>query len=374
MLISTLPIVSLVIWVIILVLPWQPWRTKESWESTDDKSNLVDLSDVTVLIPARNESEVIGQTISAVCRQGKNLNILVIDDNSDDDTARIAKEIGGDHLTIIKGSRRPQGWSGKLWALEQGRKRVKTSFVMLLDADIKLKQGVISGLRERLKSEPYAFISLMAMPTFTGFWDKLLMPAFIYFFKLLYPFRVSNSDSDLVAAAAGGCILTKKQVLDDIGGFASLKDTLIDDCTLARQVKDQGYRTWLGLTHSAQSIRPYTGLTELWNMVARTAYTQLSYSITLLLLCTLLMFFSYVLPIVGVFLFSGYLLWASLVTVLIMLCTYLPTLWYYNLNWSWAIAFPLTASLFLAMTWTSAIRYWQGERMRWRGRVVKNEI
>lgn len=242
---------------------------------------------------------------------------------------------------------------------------------MLLDADIELRPGVVAGLKERLQNEEYAFISLMAMPSLNGFWEKMLMPAFVYFFKLLYPFRLANSNSGIVAAAAGGCIITKTEVLDRIGAFESIKGALIDDCMLARHVKSAGYRTWLGLTHSAKSIRPYGGLAEIWNMVARTAFTQLRYSLLLLLACTVIMILTYWVPVAGLFFGSGSMLIAASAALGIMLLTYIPTLQFYNLSWFWALALPVIAALFLAMTWTSAIRYWSGEQVRWRGRAVK---
>jgi cellulose synthase/poly-beta-1,6-N-acetylglucosamine synthase-like glycosyltransferase len=214
----------------------------------------------------------------------------------------------------------------------------------------------------------------MDAPALNGFWDTLLMPAFIYFFKLLYPFKLANSKYKWISAAAGGCIMMKKEILDDMGGFGAIKDELIDDCMLARKAKNLGYRTWLGLTHAAKSNRPYNGFAELWNMVARTAYTQLHYSISLLLVCTVLMILVYWLPIAGLIIFGGYFLIAPACALLTMMITFVPILRYYGLNAAWALIFPITATLFLAMTWTSAIRYWRGERMRWRGRVVTAKL
>jgi len=363
-------IASLILWVILLCLPWQPWQTREQWDVLPQEITGSDLSDITVLIPARNESEVIEETLLSTLQQGRGLNVIIIDDNSEDDTARIAKKIGGPDLTVLEGSERPDGWSGKLWALEQGRKYVKTPLLMLLDADIKLKPGVIAGLKSRLEREHFSMISLMVRPSLNSFWEILLMPAFIYFFKLLYPFRLANSESNMIAAAAGGCIIMETEILEDIGGFRPIKDALIDDCMLARQIKNHGYRTWLGLTNSAESIRPYHGISELWNMVARTAYNQLYYSPILLLVCTVIMIIAFWLPILGMMLHSQTGVLISLSALLLMYISYLPTLLFYNRNFFEVLVLPLTAALYLAMTWTSAFRYWQGERMRWRGRTV----
>ena len=364
---------SLVLWLIILFLPWQPYRTKERWDAHYPGTGEDGLGDITVLIPARNEEGVIGETLKALFSQGKNLQIIVIDDQSSDQTAERAKKVLKNRGEVLAGSKHPPGWSGKLWALEQGRELVETPLVLLLDADIKLKPGVVSGLRQRLISEEYSFLSLMAKPPLNRYWEKLLMPAFIYYFKLLYPFSISNSKSNLVAAAAGGCVLTKREMLSSIGGFESLKEAIIDDCTLARKVKEKGYRTWTGLTHSAISIRPYKDLNEIWNMVARTAFTQLRYSSILLLLCTAIMLLAYWVPVAGllagIFTAKSDIFNISLIAYGILSITYIPVLRFYKVSSGYAVMLPFIGTLFLLMTWTSAIRYWSGERLRWRGRV-----
>lgn len=367
-------VVSCFVWLVILILPWQPWRITESWEPDQQKYENASLSDLTILIPARNEASVIKNTISSVIRQAAEAHIIVIDDNSEDQTAEIALNAGNSNLKVIEGKARPEGWSGKLWALEQGREHIQTNTVMLLDADIELKERTAAGLYNRLQRSSFSFLSLMSKPSLSGFWDRLLMPAFIYFFKLLYPFKLSNSASSQIAAAAGGCVMMKKEVLEQINGFNSIKDTLIDDCALAKQVKSHGFRTWLGLSHSAQSKRPYSGFAELWDMVARTAYTQLHCSIFLLFTCTAMMLLIFWIPVAGLFILSGYALLIPVCALLIMMITLIPVLHYYRLNVSRALLFPATATLFLAMTWSSALRYWKGERMRWRGRVVKENI
>jgi len=368
---------ALVLWLIILVLPWRPWMTKERWDASNSSED-EDLSDITILIPARNEAKVLPETIKSVLRQGEEHKIVIIDDNSTDATSEAARKAGSEHVNVIAGKPRPNGWSGKLWALEQGLKHVQSEYTLLLDADIKLRKGVIAGLKSRLQTENFSFLSLMAMPSLTNYWEKLLMPAFIYFFKLLYPFKLSNSSNKWVAAAAGGCIFTKTEVLNDIGGFEPLKEALIDDCTLAKIVKNQGYSTWVGLTHSAKSIRPYNGLKEIWNMVSRTAFTQLRYSIILLIICTLLMILAFAIPVVGIteyiFFHNTQQAGISILVLFIMCFTYIPVLRFYNLSPFYSLVFPLTGILFLGMTWTSAIRYWRGERMRWRGRIVREEV
>lgn len=356
-------------WCSILLLPWRPWsRQPASDENPVLPADKLDLQEVTVLIPARNEAAFIQKTLQALASQGSGLNIILVDDQSTDETAQLAREVDIEDLVVFPGKSPPEGWSGKLWALEQGRRHVHSRFTLLMDADIELQPGVVSTLCERMRNEGFQLISLMAVPRMAGFWERLLMPAFIYFFKLLYPFQLANSSSSKIAAAAGGCILLETRLLDEIGGFASLRDALIDDCALARRIKSQGYKTWIGLTHSAHSLRPYERLGDIWEMVARTAFTQLHYSPWLLGLCTLLMVLGFAMPVVG--LLHPYLLTRSVAVaaLIIMMITYAPMLRFYDRSLVWALAMPLIGMLYLAMTWDSAIRFWRGERSRWKGR------
>lgn len=207
----------------------------------------------------------------------------------------------------------------------------------------------------------------------SGRWEKFLMPAFVYFFKVLYPFGRVNLHHTKMAAAAGGCILVETRLLDEIGAFQSIKSAVIDDCALARQVKSRGFKIWLGLTHSVNSIRSYQRLGEIWDMVARTAFVQLRCSVGLLVLCTLVMVLAYEVPVVMVFSSSPLLRYFCLLSLGIMFSTYIPILRFYNRSWAWTLGLPLIAALFLAMTWTSAIRYWRGEHTRWKGRVYQRQ-
>lgn len=361
-------IASTVIWGGVLLSPWRFWSTRPSLDAPGS-CEPENLSDITVLIPARNEADVIQTTLRALAKQGTNLSVILVDDQSADNTADLVRQTAALNLTLIAGESLPLGWTGKLWALEQGRRHIATPLTLLLDADIKLQAGTISAMRTAMQRNAIGFLSLMAAPPLTGFLEKLLMPAFIYFFKLLYPFRVSNSPSPLIAAAAGGCILMRTHILDEIGGFSALKDALIDDCTLARRVKAQGVRTWIGLTHSACSIRPYQGLPEIWAMVARTAFTQLRYSAGLLLLCTVLMAIAFWTPLAGLFYPDSGVKFLAAAAFLFMLLSYLPTLKFYDRSWLWALALPFIGTLYLAMTWSSALRYWRGARAQWKNRT-----
>ena len=356
------------IWLTILLLPWRPWSTSEVLDVSSPLPE-VDLGDITVLIPARNEAETIKATLPALTAQGRDLNIILIDDQSSDGTGQVARKAVDENLLVIKGKSLPAGWTGKLWALEQGRSHIRTPFTLLLDADIETLPGIIAELKRAMQERDVQLISLMAELRMKTFWEKLLMPAFIYFFKLLYPFRLSNTGTSRVAAAAGGCILLETKLLHEIGGFDSLRGELIDDCALARRIKTLGYKTWIGLTHSVRSIRPYEKLRTIWEMVARTAFTQLHYSGLVLALCTVIMVLSFVVPGLGPFLPNGMAKFFSALGLAIMILCYLPILKFYGLPGRWALALPLIGILYLAMTWTSAMRYWLGRGSHWKGRA-----
>ena len=368
---------SALVWLSILIQPWQPWRTRERFAVPEKDALSSDLSTVTVLIPARNEGRFIGDTLTALGRQGIGLTIIMIDDGSEDGTAEVARRAAPEdcHLEIISGAALPPGWAGKVWALEQGRERLTTPLVLLLDADIQLAPGALPALLAARQEKGVAFLSLMVALDMRGFWQALLMPAFVYFFKLLYPFHLSNGPGRLISAAAGGCILIDRDVLSEIGGFKSIKDAIIDDCSLACAVARHGVRTWIGLTHSARSLRPYNGLSEIWRMVARSAYTQLRHSFVLLLLCTLVFTLACGLP--AFILFAIPVLGAKLIAaaaLLLMVAGYLPTLTYYRMPRLLALTMPLVGLIYLAMTWSSAIDHWRGHRSLWKGRVYSRDL
>jgi hopene-associated glycosyltransferase HpnB len=354
-------------WAIILLLPWRPWATSEALDASTDLTG-EDLSDITVLIPARNEANVIKTTLGGIKAQGADLFIILVDDRSTDGTALAAESVGLKRLRIITGEPPPEGWSGKLWALEQGLRHVHAELLLLLDADIELKPGILQTLREKMKEDDLQLASLMASLRMVGFWERAFMPAFIYFFKMLYPFRLSNSTFPWVAAAAGGCILLKREALIASGGFGAVRNELIDDCALAKQVKGADGRTWIGLSHSVQSLRAYEDLRDIWDMVARTAFHQLRYSTLLLLLCTVTMIIVFWLPVAGLFIPSTLSKIISGGALAAMVLSYLPTLRFYRLSSGWALLLPVIATLYLAMTWTSATRFWQGKGSIWKGR------
>lgn len=359
---------ALLLWTGLLLTPWRAWRMGEALEPAPAGRAPPDLSALTVLVPARDEAGVLGRTLPALVAQGRGLQVILIDDQSTDGTPERVRALNLPGVKLVDGVPLPPGWSGKLWALEQGLAHVQSEWVLLLDADIELRPGLVEALRAKQAAQSLDFVSLMAHLRMEAFWERLLLPAFIYFFKLIYPFALSNRPGSRVAAAAGGCILVRRRTLEDIGGFAALRGALIDDCTLARLVKARGGRLWTGVTRGALSLRAYPRLQQTWDMVARTAYTQLHYSVSLLLLCTAMMGLMFLLPPAALAAGGAAARVLGGAALLAMWLSYAPTLRYYGLSAPWGLALPLVALLYLAMTWSSAWRYWRGERSRWKGR------
>ena len=189
----------------------------------------------------------------------------------------------------------------------------------------------------------------------------------------MYPFHLSNSGSRFCAAAAGGCILIENRALAAAGGFAAIRGALIDDCRLARCIRNTGGSTWIGLTHSARSHRRYENLRVIWDMVARTAYTQLHYSPWLLGLCTLLMAAAFIAPVAALFTGDIAAVTPGVIALALMWISYMPTLHYYNLSLAWALTLPAVGALYLLMTWSSAIRHWKGSSAVWKDRVYDKQ-
>jgi hopene-associated glycosyltransferase HpnB len=292
-----------------------------------------------------------------------------VDDQSSDKTASLALSSLGTGLRVIKGKPLPPDWTGKLWALEQGWRKTNTQLVLLLDADIELEARMIGTLKQKLVDEHLDLVSIMARLRMETFWEKLLAPAFIYFFKLLYPFSVGNNPNSSLGVAAGGCILVRADALRRTGAFLSIRNAIIDDCSLAAGVKKTGGRTWIGLSHSVRSHRPYARLSSFCEMVERTAFTQLRYSIWLLLATTFAMILAFCFPWLGLLSSFPTVRSFALVGVCAMISSYLPTLRYYRRSILWAPMLPFIGGLYLLMTWSSALRYWLGQRSAWKGRV-----
>lgn len=356
---------SLACWLVVLLAPWAAWLCRERMQA--DPAPPTQASDLTVLIPARNEAAVIGETLRALALAAPGASVIVIDDQSTDDTAALVRDINLPGLDLIHGNPPPARWAGKLWALQQGLERATTRYVLLLDADIRLAAGILGPLRRKAE-EGFALVSLCATPDWGSPAARWLMPAFAFFFKLLYPFALANRRGGRVAAAAGGVALVERQALIDAGGFGAWRDAIIDDCTLAAHIKRAGHRCWIGLTHDAVSLRRES-LGVIAHMVARSAFVQLRESIWLTLGATALLILAFFIPVLAVAVgpgpgvrVVGGLAWLALALA------YLPTLVFYRRNPLAAIGLPLTAAFFLIVTWYSAWRGLRGTRSVWKGR------
>ena len=365
---------ALLAWLCVLAAPHQPHRVRERLEAKPELDGFADLSSVTALIPARDEAASIGRTVAALELQGRGLEVIVVDDQSSDDTRGAAARAAapGRKLRVVEGRPLPDGWAGKLWALEQGLGLVDRPHVLLLDADIELTPRTVPALLEKLRECDATLVSLMAELHCETFWERLLSPAFVFFFKLLYPFARSNDAATKTAAAAGGCMLVRTDALRQIGGFAAIRGALIDDCTLAAALKRHRPPIWIGLTHSARSLRVYAALADFWGMVARSAFTQLRYSVWWLLLATALLLVTLLAPLASLVVaaVAGDLRLALTAGAawLAIAAAYWPVVSFYRLPAAWAATLPAAAALFLAMTWSSAIRYWSGTRASWKAR------
>lgn len=356
-------------WLALLVLPWQPWRNRELLAARHDLHP--ELGDISVLIPARNEAALLPVTVAAA-QQGAMLELVVVDDASSDGTADVARDAACKadfrHHRVVQAPPLPAGWSGKVWAQNTGLHSIQRPLVLLLDADIVLSPGVIASARARLLDEDLDLVSVMARLRMDSLWEKLLIPPFIYFFKLIYPFSLSNRRDSRVAAAAGGFILLRRSALTRIGGLHSLKDALIDDCTLARLVKQSGGACWTGQSLDVRSTRAYERLGSIWQMVSRTAFTQLHHSVPLLLLTTAAMLLVFTVPLLALASLQAPVWMAGGIALLAMWLSFTPCILLYGLHPGWILTLPAAAVLLLVMTWHSAWSWWRGEAAIWRGR------
>lgn len=367
-----LGLICLAAWVYLLAFRGGFWRGRER-DDADTPPEPAAWPAVVAVVPARNEADVVGQAIGSLRRQDYPgpFRIILVDDDSDDGTAEAAGAAGGDHpLEVIRGSPLAEGWTGKLWSQSQGVARAAESaplYIWLTDADISHDRRNLRALVARAEAGKLTLTSLMARLTVRSGWERLLIPAFVFFFQMLFPFSWVNDPRRTTAAAAGGCMLARRQSLEAAGGLAAIAGEIIDDCALARIMKRQG-PIWLGLTRRAQSLRPYAGLGQIGRMVARSAYAQLGFSPWLLAATVGGMVVVFVLPpllwlIPGLGQPLGVLAWIAMAVAV------RPTLRVYRLWGAWGFTLPLAGALYGAFTVWSAIQHWRGRGGLWKGRV-----
>ena len=335
---------------------------------------------VIAVVPARNEADVIGKSLASLLNQdyAKSLKVILVDDQSDDGTADAARAAAeeassGDRLTILRGKPLPQGWTGKLWAMKQGVTLASSlseppRYLLLTDADIAYEPGTIRRLVARAEAGSLVLTSLMVKLRCESLAERALIPAFVFFFQMLYPFAWTNSRNSTMAAAAGGCMLVRRDALEAAGGIEAIRSSLIDDCALGRSMKKQG-PIWLGLTNSVRSLRPYPGLGDIRRMVSRSAYDQLNYSPLLLAGTVFGMLFTYLLPPFLAIFATGLAQIIGAATWGLMAFAFLPIVRFYGLSPLWAAALPVIAALYMVFTLDSAVQHWRGRGGLWKGRV-----
>jgi hopene-associated glycosyltransferase HpnB len=331
--------------------------------------------DVVAVVPARNEADVVARAIASLRNQDYPgaLRIILVDDDSDDGTAEAARAARGVHpLEIIAGAPLAEGWTGKLWAQTQGvaaAASLAPTWLWLTDADIFHKSGTLRALVARAEAGDLVLASLMARLTVRTGPERLLIPAFVFFFQMLYPFAWVNDPARRTAAAAGGCMLVRREALEAAGGLAAIRGAIIDDCALGALMKRQG-PIWLGLTKRSQSLRPYAGMGEIARMVARSAYAQLRYSPLMLAAAVAGMAIVYAAPPLLTLFAHGPARWLGLATWLIMALAFQPILRLYRLWGLWGAALPLAGTLYGAFTLWSAVLTWRGRGGAWKGRLL----
>lgn len=364
-------ILSALIWACLLLARGGFWRVSPAGTAPATGAPVI-----AVIIPARNEVDVIARSVGSLLNQSfaGQVHIFLVDDASTDATAHVAREAAGNTaaLTVIPGAPLPPGWTGKLWAMQQGMDAARAlhpAFLLLTDADIRHAPENLATLVALAERGGYDLTSFMAKLRCQTLAEKLLIPAFVFFFFKLYPPAWIADPQHQTAGAAGGCILLRPEALARAGGLQAIRGEIIDDCALAGIVKRSGGKVWLGLATSASSLRPYGSFRGIGRMIARSAFNQLHHSALLLIAAFAWLAITYLLPVALVF--SGRLLLMALGAAdwAMMTISYLPIVRYYRLHPLWALLLPAAAMFYMGATLVSAVKFWSGRGGQWKGRV-----
>lgn len=376
---TALGLAALAIWLYLLSARGGFWLARDR----DDRENLPGPArwpSVVAVVPARNEADVIAQSVGSLVKQDYpgTFRIVLVDDGSDDGTAAVAQQAsasdGGKRLDIVRGAALPTGWTGKLWAMQQGVQHAIASadrpdYFLLTDADIGHSPDNLRALVARAEREDRVLVSLMAELSCTTWAERFLVPAFVFFFQMLYPFAWVARKQRELAAAAGGCMLVRRDALEKAGGIASIRAEIIDDCALARRLKGEG-SIWLGLTRRARSLRPYGGVGEIGRMVSRSAYAQLGYSLLLLAGTVAGMVLTYLVPpALALFGDHGLARGVGLGAWALMALAFQPMLRFYRVSPLWGVALPIIGMTYTLFTVLSAFQVWRGRGGMWKGRA-----
>jgi hopene-associated glycosyltransferase HpnB len=361
-----LALLSLCAWIYLFFAHGAFWSSRPQLSEATPQA----YPDVDVIVPARDEAETIQAAIASLLMQdyAGNFRVILVDDNSTDATAELAGS--APKLQIIRLNSKPAGWSGKLWALHEGIAASSAPIVLLTDADIVHRPAHLASLVAKLQGAQLDLLSEMVRLNCTSLAERMLVPAFVYFFQMLYPFARVNDPHSAVAAAAGGTILVRREALERVGGIETIKDTLIDDVALAKAVK-RGGPIFLAHSELAASIRRYPNVSDLWHMISRTAFTQLRYSTPLLLLTMAGLTVIWLVPPWEAIFGSGWGFGCGLAACALAALSYMPTLSRYRRLKLWALTLPLIALFYMAATAASAVNYWRGKGARWKNRAYR---
>ncbi|MEU6388429.1 glycosyltransferase [Streptomyces sp. NPDC046939] len=370
---------SLAAWLWLLLCQGFFWRTDLRLPPAAEPD---DWPDVCVVVPARDEAEVLPESLPSLLAQDYpgRAEIFLVDDGSSDGTGEVARALAARHgglpLTVGSPGEPPAGWTGKLWAVRHGIALARArgpEFLLLTDADIAHEPDSLRGLVAAARTGGFDLVSQMARLRVASAWERLVVPAFVYFFAQLYPFRRIARKGSRTAAAAGGCVLLRTTAAERARIPDAIRQAVIDDVSLARAVKRSGGHIWLGLAERVDSVRPYPRLADLWRMVSRSAYAQLRHNPLVLLGTVLGLALVYLVPPVA--LCAGLVAGSAQAALLgalawaVMTGTYLPMLRYYRQPWWLAPLLPFTAFLYLLMTVDSAVQHYRGRGAAWKGRT-----
>ena len=364
--------IALAAWAYLLLGRGFFWLMRER-DDRDLQQEPANWPSVVAVVPARNEADVIERSIGSLIGQDYpgDFRVVLVDDASDDGTGPTAAALPDPaaRLSVITGRPLAKGWTGKLWAVSQGVEATGApTYLWITDADIAHAPPTLRGLVARAEAGQLALVSLMARLQTGTFPERLLIPAFVFFFDMLYPFGAVNDPKAKLGAAAGGCMLVRRQALQAAGGVEAIRAALIDDCAMGALMKRQG-PVWLGLTDRAQSIRSYGGFDGIGAMVSRSAYAQLNYSPWLLAGTVLGMVLTYLAPILLAVFAQGPARWMGLGAWALMTISFQPMLHFYKRSPLWGPAMPLIGAVYSWFTVKSAIDVWTGKGGFWKGRA-----
>jgi hopene-associated glycosyltransferase HpnB len=391
---NVLGIITLAIWLHLFFGRGWFWRVGKLDADREPLETLWEWPSVIAVVPARNEEQMIGQVVARLVKQDYPgaFSIVIVDDHSEDGTAGVAQHVAddngaGERVRIVGASALAEGWTGKLWALNEGVFKVGVAewgasgpelpaptpevpaYYWFTDADVTHAPDTLRRLVGRAKREGLELASLMVLLQAKTLPERALIPAFLYFFLMLYPPGWIADEELATAGAAGGCILLKSEALARIGGLAAIRGEVIDDCALAKAVKLSGGKVWMGLTRKSTSLRAYGTFGEIRDLIARTAFTQLNYSALLLMGTLAAMFLTYVAPVILLLAHDSTARLLGFAAWLLMSLSFLSTVRFYRISIVWAPLLPLTALFYTYATWLSAVRYWMGKGGHWKGRT-----